>query len=513
MPTYGNTPSIEVEINAGDVTSVEQGDIELPTFSAAVDEFEVSTTDLEDAIIDSFAADASQYAANTNSASERISTRLLLRTHQQMPDQPLGTWLFNRYSEQYGIEDAAELLADGNSPSELMSALFERTIGEMTEEFSEINDEARAFNDVTTEWPHDIRARLAGYMLANQPSWVADNSTFRDELQRFAQTEDYHPEGDGPIPDQLQDGPGQLPENPFERDDYDDQMAAAYVVVWANGEDPEAIDFSEVEDLNDFRWWVEKTGDLDDSLRAHHFGRDVPIEVIRRAAAPEEWDELEPDLEENEHECASCMNVFYEIQAPDGSIQSVTASGESYDGRGQMLDDPNTPVYPVAPEEDGYICPSCYELTTEDDVDTAILGVDTNGAVAGLVRGDGALVDIGQALDRDDLATVNDLDAYTQTALFNFSRTAGRVFEDFDGELIDAIELSHHHSQSAGDAVWHTFEQNFANNLGDFSDVVSGPAIVRPRFENYELTIWAPSTRPEVVMEAKSFLKEPETHV
>lgn len=361
------------------------------------------------------------------------------------------------------------------------------------------------------EWPHDIRARLAGYMLTETPEWVEENSTFREELVRFAETRDYGPENDsGPIPDELQGGPGELPENPFENDAYDEQMASAYIVVWANGEDPEEIDFSEVSDLGDFRWWVEKTGDLEQSIRAHHFGRDVPIEVVRRAAAPDEWTQLEPELGDNQHECESCSNVFYEIETPDG-IESVTASGESYEGRGMVFENPDTPVYPVSSGGTGYVCPNCYDTITSGGLDTIVVGIDENGTVAGMIRDRGVRVDIAEGMDRDDLAPVRELSDYMRRALANSASPI--VFEEPNGEPTDSIELHHYHDQAAGDEVWRVFDDYFGHTLDEFADVVSGPAVVRPRFGNRELTMWVPSNRPEAVAEAKSFLKEPQTYV
>lgn len=185
---------------------------------------------------------------------------------------------------------------EANATDGVKLLLFEDTQMRVSEGIDSGDRPVTAFNRHTDNWPHQLRAEYAAY---EYHEGGRDDDNYVSELRSFAESE-------GVLDmDFVQTELDTFYEaNAFDDERLSEEEARAVMMArhYELDTNVSEIDFSEINEVDDFVWWLKETEDVETAMRSHHFGTDVPTKIISQAAAPSDWDTLDPsDIETAEY--------------------------------------------------------------------------------------------------------------------------------------------------------------------------------------------------------------------
>lgn len=274
------------------------------------------------------------------------------------------------------------------------------------EVLNEINaapdDESSAviFNEITSEWPWNMRTALAGFIAARDADEYADN--FVDDLIGFAEDNDIPIDTDRALLDTIDtsqpDGEGDVyADDPMEDDDLTRDEAVFILGARLHGLNDSDIDFNAIDDVETMLSTLLTTGDYEYAIRAQYYSTDVPRFAVSNRDRPSEWEEVDRDNAIEGEPCEMCNSTMYEGEYND-EVVTVIEGGEIQPGRVIDLHDTRNPFGSTA-TPNGYICPSCAS-GLEDGADVNIATyVDEEGNVSTIHWIGNIFLDVGKRAD------------------------------------------------------------------------------------------------------------------
>lgn len=457
----------------------------------------VSFTFTAEEIIDSISENVERVRDSNNNP--KIIRGLKIIPKKNMPDKPLGTWLFNKYAERRSEEQAAMTLVE-DGPAGLAESLFVAAAEDIGDKIDDGESRAGGFNTVTLDWPHKMRVRLAGYVVEEEYDWAVEDDDFRGELTTFAADGNSGPDGREPaIPDGADLPSTAEDENPFDRDDFTETMAISYAVALANGEDPSSVDLSEVVDTEAFRWWIEETGDLDTALRVHQFGTEAPMAVVSEAAAPDEWGDREPSISEHEYECDLCHTTYYDIETPSGRASVTNRGDKTY---GELTNTEESDHFVATSPGGEYLCPAC-ESDMVDNFSESMMSVyDGEGNCGSISYDNGFIIDNVAAGNVESGLPFSQLPDEVKRTVISYSSGEDVMFGGERESLNVHVSDGH---------VDDTTLMEVGEEISYDPEMLSGIDHEMAIYKNFhgEIVLFAPVDEPDAVVEMKAFAQEP----
>lgn len=407
-------------------------------------------------------------------------------------DEPSVTaFVYNEAVDETDEQTVASAYAgnenDANGVDAVFVLLFSRARQRVTDDIVDgVRDPIAAFNRHTETWPHKLRARFADYEYQQgREEWP----NYSDELEQFADTEgvlgmDYtQTELDAFYGD-----------NPYENSNLSNIEARVVMTARHYDADESDISFSDISNTANFLWWLKETGgDVDEALRAHHYGTDVPTEIISQAAAPSEWagTPLDPDNIE-EAELYTAPKRLYHIVHHERGVTWVN-------------DDGPVDTYSISDPDSRYYAPS---VPDGDEVRIA----------AGEVGGSTASWD--ERIIVFDGNTVAQLDRYGRIMEQNHNRVGdldAETLDTFDalmtGTNIGELDLVQLNPQERPDTTIEAQEGLISGMMESPASASSmfsnGPLFVtiESQFDGQHESLYFDRTNPELAREAKEALE------
>jgi len=231
------------------------------------------------------------------------------------------------------------------------------------------------FNEVTSDWPHILRAKLAAYEYARG----REDDDYEDKLRDFAEAE-----GTIDMTFEQTELSHFYDNNPFADPSLSDDEAKAVMLCRMRDIDEEAIGDAEIEDFDGFLWWLKRADGVEEAMRAHHFGSDVPSVVVEYAAPPEEWEVLDPHSFPRK-ECVNCGDSLYQIETANYPGEPEWFSERISDGsiegaRVEYIADPAGKYYSPSANDGDMMCGECL-TSLEQHVESSCAAIDSEGNV------------------------------------------------------------------------------------------------------------------------------------
>lgn len=279
-----------------------------------------------------------------------------------------AAWWYNQLTEHYTRRTAGrvwagefsregpgdELLNNSTGPAAIRYAALIVASDEISRRIHDNGDNAiRAFNRVTSDWPHAAATHLAGFEAQRERSDVLN--AYQRDVENFAEVEGTN----DPEPEtiELDHEYGPDPYRNLPPSDADIVMAAR-----VNGFDEAELDFDEISNVDGLIDWMHKSETLDEALRVHRFSANLPRHVLRNCADPSDWEatELNPD-DVQERTCVECAESFYHIVEQDsGDPTWVNYRGDPYPETADLSPESDDPHFRIEMEEDSFVlCGSC----------------------------------------------------------------------------------------------------------------------------------------------------------
>lgn len=236
-----------------------------------------------------------------------------------MEHNSLQAWFADRAMEHTTVEQLAALMPDYG-----MKAAEQVVLEDMAERFDDEvitatsgNEYIEAFNRLTSDWPHRPRPVLAAHIIDSDNDYPEE---FTNQAHDFAEAEEVLGREMQTTLDVYYN------ENPFTDRHLSDQEAMTITVARMLGFSDEDVPLDEIEDHDDFVWWLREDEDMEKALRLHHFGRDLPDGVFEYAAEPDEWSIPASDLDDAS--CINCGTDHVRIQHADEGVAYTTEDGD-----------------------------------------------------------------------------------------------------------------------------------------------------------------------------------------
>jgi len=359
--------------------------------------------------------------------------------HMEYPT--IETWFVEHLVDQYSeseLEDA--YTGSGASEPNGIDGVKRRVfVSAFTDIVDTVGDSASAtdwrsaFNDVTANWPHMARAKLASHFYQHHPP---DNSEFTDDLKRFAESE-------GVLEMTLEQVELSAYEygNPFQNDELSHEEAVTLVFARSVGDDvPDDLPFDAIEDHDSYRDWLRETGDPIQAVNSHQFDADAPSGVIGHAAPPNEWGDVETNPIRSET-CASCNDTLYHVVHSDAGETWADESGAAC---GAALLNSSDDYYVVSSHEGEIICDEC-EQSFGPGIRVGVIG-NENGAtmmfdngIAKIIggnwpNGDDSTLTLLSAASRDSVQREH---GYVRLSLSSNGNVTRNSHERFVTDLVD----------------------------------------------------------------------------
>lgn len=390
-------------------------------------------------------------------------------------------WHFSEAHRQFGIEGVAETFAGEVNDYVGNAALKMRLATSAARDVEELADgqPGEAFNALLEGWPSEMRGLVAAILYERGN---IESGTFNNEAQFLGRITGWV-DGDGSF-DEPEDYVNDLryAANPFNDDELSTAQAETLTELRATGIDEANLDLDAIENVEDFMWWYERTGDAELAQQIHPFGRDANEDLLEHAYPADEWYELDWSSIDD-RQCYLCSTHSWLIETPlaeQGRTAWVTPDG---DVGGHELDSADGLF--MAPDADGgFLCQGCADSWDEYNISSAA-----------------AIDDAGDGFTMSIVSSIARFDEDAETFDDDFVEQAVRVATNFSN-VRDwySAEVDSDHQSALRDMV----HENSSLSLGEsgpFIIVVDGVGGVRIRF---------PADHPEAVRSAKRLANETE---
>lgn len=275
-------------------------------------------------------------------------------------------WAFNALAERIGEQNAAEALAGGLNDYDglegLEHELVQLAADEMAEKVAAEQPDSRAFNDVVVGWRRGAKTRFAAYVCSETD--ILDDDGFREELERFARSGN-HLDEDGnyhvPNGDSLDTELFVYDTNPYDDDQLNQDEAELVIEVRTRGLDESALDFAQIHDYEDFKWWLDETNNVELAIKCHLFHPNINASIAEQLKHPDEWEELNPQAPPSTcYECGEQV-VYGEVEGEEEP--KVVCTNGSTDG--EILELGREFFAPEASQ--AFLCSLCYQRTRDSE--------------------------------------------------------------------------------------------------------------------------------------------------